>query len=255
MWHRSLLIFGLAFASCEVAAETLATVNGVPVTRERVQQELQLQPELAKQPDADKAMLESLIAGELLVQEAKTLKLDQVEEVKREIEALARQVLANAAVNRRIAEHPVSEDEIKAGYEEFTKANANEYHIRHILVKTEEEARTIRDQIKGSDDFTGQAKQHSLDMANAKQGGEVGWYAPMQVVKPFGDAMAKLQKGEISQPVQTQHGWHIIELLDTRPAKLPSLEESRERITRALAIERINLYITQLRAKAKITRP
>src|SRR5574340_1380993 len=256
MLRSQLVCLGLALVACESAAETLATVNGVPVDRELVQQELKAKSELARQPDADKAMLEKLIAGELLIQDAKANKLDQDDRVKQELAGLSRQVLANAAVNRYLEKHPVSDEEIKSRYEELAKANANEYHARHILVKTEKEAAEIRARIKGSDDFAEQATQHSLDAGNAKLGGDLGWFAPSQLVKPFSEAMTKLQKGEISRPVQTQFGWHVIELLDVRPnSKVPTLEETREYIAKTLASERVDQYIVELRAKAKITRP
>ncbi|PIV80970.1 peptidylprolyl isomerase [bacterium CG17_big_fil_post_rev_8_21_14_2_50_64_8] len=250
-----MLIIGLAAAPLHGFAETLATVNGVPVTREAVNNEWKSNPDFASQPDAEKIVLEKMIAGELLVQDAMKRKLDQSSEVKREIENVTRKILANAAVNRYLSEHPVGDEEIQARYDEFVKNNPTQYHIRHILVKTEAEAKEIRNAIKNSNEFAEQAKQRSIDTESGKQGGDLGWFIPDQVAKPLSDAFVKLAKGEISQPVQTQSGWHVIELVESQPTKLPSLEKTREAIAKELANKHIERYVRELHQKAKITRP
>lgn len=250
-----ILIVGLMAAPLCGFAETLATVNGVPVTREAVDTELKSNPAFANQPDAKKVALEKMIAGELLVQDARKQKLDRSNEVKQEIENVTRKILANAAVNRYLSEHPVGDEEIQARYDEFVKNNPTQYHIRHILVKTEAEAKDIRNAIKNSNDFAEQAKQHSIDTESGKQGGDLGWFIPDQAAKPLAEIFSKLEKGGISQPVQTQYGWHLIELVDSQPTKLPSLEQTREAIAKELANKRIEKYVGELHKKAKITLP
>ncbi|MDO9191142.1 MAG: peptidylprolyl isomerase [Sulfurimicrobium sp.] len=250
-----ILIVGLMAAPLHGFAETLATVNGVPVTREVVNTELKSNPAFANQPGAEKVALEKMIAGELLVQEARKQKLDRSREVKQELENVTRKILANAAVNRYLSEHPVSEEEIQARYDGFIKNNPIQYHIRHIMVKTEAEAKDIRNAIKNSNDFAEQAKQHSIDTESGKQGGDLGWFIPDQAAKSLADTFSKMEKGEISQPVQTQNGWHLVELVESQPSKLPSLQQTREAIAKELASKRIEKFVGELHKKAKISRP
>lgn len=255
MQAKWMLVIGLGLAPLNGLAETLATVNGIPVTRDVVYKEIESNPDWASQPKAEKIVLDKMIAGELLVQDAKKHKLDQSNEVKQEIRDVTRKILANAAVNRYLSTHPVTADEIRARYDSFVKNNQTQYHIRHILVKTEAEAKEIRNAITNSDEFAQQAKLRSIDMESAKQGGDLGWLIPDQMVKPLVDVSEKLSKGEISPPVKTQNDWRIIELVGSQPAKLPSFEQSHEAIAKELSNKRIEQFVGDLHQKAKITRP
>lgn len=248
------IILGL-FVAGHTGAETLATVNGVKISSEMVQEALKSQPDLAKQPDAQNKALDKLISGELLVQEARKEKLDRTAEVKKQIHEATRQIMGNAAINHYLATHPVTEDEIKSRYETWVKDQGLEYHTRHILVMDEDDARAIRARIKNADDFTEEARQHSIDKMNAGKGGDLGWLAAAKLVKPYVDAVSKLKKDEISEPVKTFYGWHIIQLLDTRKGKVPDLKESRQLMIQQLADERIAQYVAELRDRTKITRP
>lgn len=239
--------------SCGTLAEDLANVNGTLITRETLLQEMQANPDLAKQADAEKKLLEKLINGELLVQAAKKQDLENDPQVQKEIAGMLRQILANAATNRHLAQKPISDAEIKAKYEELIKqADKTEYHARHILVPNESEALALKKRLAGGEDFARLARELSQDTANAANGGDLGWFLPSTTVKTFADALQQMKPGEVSAPVHTQFGWHVVELLGSRPASLPTLEQARGNVTRILASQRIDEYIAELRAKADI---
>lgn len=251
-FHGLLAVICFAFSSAALA-EDLASVNGTPITRESLMKELQANPDLAKQADADKKLLEKLINGELLVQAAKKLDLENDPQVQKEIAGMLRQVLANAATNRYLAQKPISDDEIRAKYDELVKqADKTEYHARHILVPNESEALALKKRLAGGEDFARLAGELSQDKANASNGGDLGWFLPSTMVKAFADALQQMKPGEVSAPVHTQFGWHVVELLGSRPASLPTLEQARGNVARILASQRIDEYIAELRTKADI---
>lgn len=250
----TLLIASLALIN-PASAEVLARVNGVPITSEMLQSQLQARPEMAARTGAESMMLDKLISGELLVQEASRLKLEEDPKVKAELEGLRRQVLANAAINRMLSAQPISDDEIKTRYERFAKQNSEEFRVRHILIKDEAEAIALRAKIAGEQDFTEQARAVSLDKANAQNGGDLGWVSPRQVLLEFSQAMLAAPIGKVAGPVQTAFGWHVFWVKEKRPStNLPTLDEIKDRLAKELADERIARYSQSLREKAEITR-
>ncbi len=253
-WKLTMAMLGLAI-SIGVSAKTLVTVNGVPITSQAVQVALNARPAMANEPDAEKAMLAKLVAGELLVQDAQKRGLDQHADVKRQIRDATRQILADAAINQYLARHPITEKDIKTQYDKWAKKDSVDYHTRHILVSTEKEAQAIRDRIKTTDDFAKEAKAYSMDKLSGARGGDLGWISATKLVSQYVDAVRKLKPGEISQPVHTFFGWHIIQLLGTRPDPVPALTTVRQYIIQQVTTKRINAYLAQLRARAQITSP
>ena len=127
-----------------------------------------------------------------------------------------------------------------------------EYHVRHILVATEAEAKDIIAKLKGGAKFEDLAKQ-SKDAGSADNGGDLDWAAPSSFPKVFSDAFVKLQKGQITDtPVQTPNGFHVIKLDDTRAAKLPTLEEVKPQIAEALQQKKLQAYQEEMIKKAKV---
>jgi peptidyl-prolyl cis-trans isomerase C len=127
-----------------------------------------------------------------------------------------------------------------------------EYHVRHILVATEAEAKDIIAKLKGGAKFEDLAKQ-SKDTGSADNGGDLDWAAPSSFPKVFSDAFVKLQKGQVTEtPVQTPNGFHVIKLDDTRAAKLPTLEEVKPQIAEALQQKKLQAYQEELIKKAKV---
>lgn len=151
------------------------------------------------------------------------------------------------------AERAVSDEALKTAYDEkYAKAEpSKEYHAAHILVPTEDEAKAIKAEIDGGKDFAEEAKAKSQDGA-AANGGDLGWFALDQMVKPFADAVAGMKDGEISAPIQTEYGWHIIKLEGTRLAKAPTLDEAREELSGDLRQKAVEDRVTETVAKAKV---
>ena len=131
-----------------------------------------------------------------------------------------------------------------------------EYSARHILVKTEAEANDILAQVRKGSDFAKIAKEKSLDPGSKEKGGDLGWFSPAGMVKPFSDAVTSLKKGEVSTtPVQTQFGWHVIKLVDSRATQVPSYDKVKDGLERTLQQRKLEKMMLDLKAKAKIDVP
>jgi peptidyl-prolyl cis-trans isomerase C len=170
------------------------------------------------------------------------------------MEMLRREQLSKAYLEDYVKTHPVTDAEVKAEYDKAkAAAGGTEYSARHILVKTEDEAKAIIAQLNKKVAFDKLAKEKSLDKGSAKNGGDLGWVLPSNVVKEFGDALQKLKKGETTKaPVKTQFGWHVIKLENSRPVQIPSLDEVKDDIRHQLQQKRARQAITELRDKAKV---
>jgi peptidyl-prolyl cis-trans isomerase C len=149
--------------------------------------------------------------------------------------------------------HPVSDAQLKAEYDRLRAARGDkEYKARHILVEKEEEAKAVIADLKKGKKFEELAKQ-SKDPGSKDRGGELDWNSPSGYVKPFADAMVKLEKGKYTeQPVQTQFGWHVILVEDVRPTKFPAFEEVKPQLTERLQQQAFSKSVADLRAKAKV---
>ena len=142
---------------------------------------------------------------------------------------------------------------LKQEYEALKKRVGNkEYKLSHMLVETEDEAKKVAAELKKGGKFAKVAKANSKDPGSADKGGDLGWSVPSNFVQPFGEAVLKLNKGQVSEPVQTQYGWHIIKLEDTRELKVPGYEELKPNLEKRLQQQAIQKAIEELRSKAKI---
>jgi len=242
----------------------LATVNGENITEKDYQHYLQLR-QTRQEPIADKdkerkIVLDEMVDRVLLSQRAVEQKLDQDPEVYYLLKRLRENVLVQAAIRNMLKEGPVSDDELKARFEkEAANTHKTEYQVRHVLVKTEDEAKTAIKQLKGGANFATVAKQKSIDVQSGKNGGSIGWVNQGMVVPEFFDAVTKLEKGTItSEPVKSDFGWHVIKVEDTRPAKIPTFEQfmadkqTKANFYRRVQDERIEKMVKDLRAGAKI---
>ena len=163
--------------------------------------------------------------------------------------------IINAYIQDYVRNHPVSDDALRKEYENAkTAAGAREYKARHILVKDENEARQIVAQLKKAPaTFEKLAAEKSEDTGSKNRGGDLDWGAPARYVKPFGDALTKLKKGQITDPpVQSQFGWHIIRLDDERATKIPPFEDVRNNIQQQMQQQVVQKMIADLRTKAKV---
>lgn len=162
-------------------------------------------------------------------------------------------ILSDAMVKKFTEKNPVSDADIQAEYDTQIAAMPREYHARHILVKTKEEADSLIAQIKGGKDFAELAKQHSQDPGSAKNGGDLGWFSPSSMVKEFGQAVAQLQNGQMTEaPVQTQYGFHIIKLEESRAPSPPALADVKPQVESLVRNKKIEKYLEELRKTAKV---
>lgn len=250
-----LVVALLVSSALPAMAQNLAVVNGKPVPSSRADMMVK---QMAAQGQKDtpelRAMIkEELINREILVQEADKLGLGTTPDVKAQLEIARQSILIRALVGDYLKKNPVKDADIQAEYDKFrAQASDKEYHARHILVETEDEAKAIIAKLKGGAKFEDLAKQ-SKDPGSASNGGDLDWAAPQAFVKPFSDAMVSLKKGQLLEtPVHTQFGWHVIRLDDVRPAKIPTLEEVKPQITESLQQRKLQAYQQELRTKAKI---
>jgi len=237
------------------ASKPLAVVNGKEIPA--LYGEL-VKREMAKgQPDSpqlDTRVRESLITLELLSRAALDKGLDKEPHLAAALEIRRQDQLAKAYLEDYVKAHPVTDAEIQAAYD---KAKAGpiepEYHARHILVKTEAEAKKLIADLGKKAKFEDLAKKYSKDPGSAKNGGALDWSDRRAFVQEFSDALAGLKKGETTKtPVKTQFGYHVIRLDDTRQPTMPPLDAVRGEIVKQLQQQRIRDAITAARASAKI---
>jgi peptidyl-prolyl cis-trans isomerase C len=233
-----------------------AIVNGVSIPQERVDIRLKaaVQQGQPDTPEIRKAIRDDLINLEVISQAAVKNGLDKQPEIAQQLDLARQSVLAGAFVQDYAKTHPIGDDALKQEYEALkTRVGNKEYKISHILVQTEDEAKKIEADLKKKGaKFAAIAKANSKDPGSKDNGGELGWAVPSNFVQPFGDAVLKLSKGQISEPVQTQYGWHVIKLEDIRDLKVPTFEEMKPNLEKRKQQEEIKNLIEDMRSKAKV---
>lgn len=254
---RSLLL-SLAFAAVPVLAQNVATVNGTAIPSSRVDEmvsQITAQPNGPKDsPELRQKIKDELINREILLQAANKLNLAKNPEVKAQLEIARQSILIRALVGDFVKKHPISDAQVKAEYDRIVKeAGDKEYHVRHILVPTEDEAKAIIAKLKAGGNFEELAKKDSKDPGSASNGGDLDWATPTAFVKPFSDAMVSLKKGQITEtPVKTQFGYHVIKVDDIRPVKIPEMDAVKKQIVEGLEQKKLMAYQEELRKNATI---
>lgn len=167
-----------------------------------------------------------------------------------------RSLLAGEAINT-IAEGAVAEDAVMAKYNElYAPENAQtEYNAVHILVDSEEAALAVKARIEGGEDFGAVAREVSTDTGSGANGGDLGWFTQGMMVEPFEAAVMAAEIGALVGPVQTQFGWHIIRVNESRLQEAPPLDAVRAQIEGELQQAAIEARVAELEAAAAITRP
>ena len=235
---------------------TIAKVNGVAVPRAR--QDLLMQQQGARgMPDNEQTralVRDELINREVLYQEAQRTGVGKKPEVQAQVDMARQEVVVSAYVRDWVRTHPVTDADVQKEYERAkSQAGDKEYRARHILVETEEQAKSLIDELKKGGKFEDLATKNSKDPGSAQRGGDLDWNVPGTYDKQFADALVKLEKGKYTDaPVHTRFGYHIIMLEDVRPVKFPALNEVRQRISQQVTQTRIEELVKSLRAKAKV---
>ena len=251
-------IFGL-ITTLSVQAQSkgvVAKVNGVAIPQSRL--ELMVKASVAQGqqdgPELRKALRENLIAEEILAQEAIKKKLDKDPETIAQLEIARQAVLVRAFQADYIKNNAVSDDTLRKEYEVLkVQMGDKEYKARHILVENENTARDIIASLKKGGNFAKIAVEKSIDDGSKENGGELNWSPPAAYVRPFSEALVKLSKGGMTeQPVQTSFGWHVIQLMDTRPMEVPPFEEVKQNIQQRVLQREFATVVQDLRSKAKV---
>ncbi|MFN4340801.1 MAG: peptidyl-prolyl cis-trans isomerase [Azonexus sp.] len=254
----ALLVAGAIIAAPACAAEkgkAFATVNGQPISQTvynafLAEQKAQGAPD---SPELQAAVKEELVRREILAQEAKKKGLDKNPNIQGQIELAKQAVLIRAFLSEHVKAHPISEAQLKAEYDVIkNNLGSTEYKARHILVEKEEEAKAIIAKLEKGEKFSELAKQ-SKDPGSKDKGGELGWSSPAAYVKPFGEALTKLKKGEYTKaPVQSDFGYHVIQLDDSRPSNPPPFDQVKPQLQQRASQQQIETLVKELRSKAKV---
>ena len=195
-----------------------------------------------------------MIAMELINQEAEKTGLNKDTNYLLKEELARKEMLYNTFLQNYVQKNPISEADIKNAYEQYKKdLGAQEFNAKHILVASEQEAKDIIAELNKGGNFTKIAKDKSKDPGSKDKGGELGWFPANTMVKPFAEALTLLKKGSVSAaPVQTQFGWHVIKLEDTRPLQAPEFDKVKDDLAKTLQQKQLDKLVLDLKAKAKI---
>lgn len=235
--------------------DAIAEVNGVYIAKATL---TELEKEIAERSHGQKfpkeKLVEELIQRELLVQDANKKQLGNSAEIIAQLDSAKKSLLTQADVQNFIKSNPVTDAEIKTEYDaKVAGENGTEYKARHILVKTEDEAKKIIAELDKGGDFAKIANKVSLDGKDTQNGGDLGWFVASQMVAPFSDAVIKLDKGQYTKsPVQTQFGWHVILREDSRAQTPPSLDSVKEQLLPYLQRKKVQDFVEGLRKSAKV---
>ena len=247
---------GAAKSAAAPATGPVATVNGVQIPRNRLDIVVRQQTARGAQ-DSEQLraqVREALINNELLIQEANRSGVAKKAEVQQQIDLTRQEVIANAMVADYIRIHPITDAEVQKEYERAkVQTGDKEYKARHVLVATEEEARSVLADLKKGGKWDEIAQKRSLDEGSRPKGGDLDWNVPSNFDKAFADAMVKLEKGKMTEaPVRSRFGFHVIQLDDVRPVNFPPLAQVNQQTQQRLVGQKVDALIRDLRAKAKI---
>ncbi|MES9831530.1 MAG: peptidylprolyl isomerase [Candidatus Thiodiazotropha sp. DIVDIV] len=244
-------------SSADMDVNTLLTVNGKPVTRAMYslyfQDRMRGVPDAKTSPEMQMGVLNELANILIVAQEAEKSGLLEREDVAASLELLKAKLLTQVAIQEHANTQKPSDEDIQKVYDaDFANQSNTEYKARHILVKEEEEAKSLVKKLDEGSDFAELAKEHSTG-PTGKNGGDLGWFDADQMVEPFSNALATMEKGKYSAaPVQTDFGWHVILLEDSRQSEPPTLESVRGKITTALQQKSLTDYMQGLRDSSEL---
>jgi peptidyl-prolyl cis-trans isomerase C len=245
---------GVAFSAAAADDPVIARVNGVDIKQSDLDfAASEVGPRLANFSAADrrKVLLQYVIESELMAGAGQTDNLDKADSFPGRVKYHGRRALRDAYFDLKIHD-AVTEADAKKIYDEKIgqMKPEQEVHARHILVATEAEAKEVAERLKKGEDFATVAKEKSKDPA--AEGGDLGFFSRGQMLKPFEEAAFALDVGELSEPLQTQFGWHVIKVEEKRDQPLPTFEQVKEGIISQLVQQKAQEVVTGLRNAAKI---
>ena len=236
-------------------SQTIATVNGRAVTKASVDQLIAAVVPAGETitPAIEKRAQTEAVTREILLQEAHRKGLENDPAFKTDMQQLHDAALIRSLMRDYQQQHPVTEAELAAGYEDFKKAvEGTQYHVRHIVVGSEDEAKAVVARLRGGAAFEQVAAELSKDTQTAKSGGDLGWVRPNLLVPDMREALLKLKKGEFTMaPVKTTFGYHIVKLDDAQEAQVPPLSSVKARLEQRLTEMKLAAYRQELVKAAK----
>lgn len=249
------------------AQDNVAVVNGQAIPQARLDAlKSQIEQQAARMgqpvpPEILDQLREEVIAREVFAQEAQRQGLDKTDAYRNKLQLARESILASELFAHYMDEHPVSDKDAQAEYDNLVKAQAEsasgkEYKSHHILVDDEDEAKSIIAELKNGASFEDLAKDKSKDPGSGANGGDLGWASPDSFVPEFSEALKSLDKGQVTEtPVKSQFGYHIIRLDDVRDAKAPEappFDAVKDQIKERLEQQKVAAYQQELRDKAKV---
>ena len=240
------------------ATASVAVVNGVSIPRadydaflKNLLQGKPVPPDLTA--EQKNQVLDELITMELVSAQALKDGVDKDPEVAANLEVLRLRVLSDGESQKFLKGKDPTDAELHAEYDsDIAAMDKTEYHARHILVASKEKAEQLIKKLKGGSKFEDVAKAESTDNSKTS-GGDLGWFTATRMVKPFSDAVKGLKKGETTpEPVQTQYGWHIIKLEETRDVTPPPFEQVKAQVSKNLIQKKLVAYVEDMKKTAKI---
>jgi peptidyl-prolyl cis-trans isomerase C len=253
-FKSSAALIGTLVLPLAVMAQNVATVNGKPVPQARVDALIKTATHGQEAPPELKAQAkDQVVMREIFAQEAEKQGIPNTPDYKAQLDLVRQTVLINTLFQNFVKSHPVSDADAKGEYDKIkAEQSGQEYHARHILVDSEDEAKKLIAQIKAGAKFEDLAKKSSKDTGSAENGGDLDWAKPTAYVPEFSTALQGLKKGQMTDaPVKTQFGYHIIRLEDTRAAQFPSYDEVKDKIKQQMEQVKLQEYQEKLRKAAK----
>ncbi len=235
-------------------AKPVATVNGVAIPQSHYDFMLNQQFAGKSLNDAQrKSLIEALVLREVVVQQALKDGLDKQPEIVAKLEDGRARLLATEWTQRWLDQHPISEEAIQKEYEAWKASqSAQEYKLRHILLKEQAEASALIEQLKQGGDFAKLAQEKSLD-PSGRNGGDLGWATPDKLVGKIKDVVPTLTKGQFGpEPVQTPFGWHVLLVEDIRPVAVTELKDVRQKLEQKLKQQAVSEEFNRLVKSAKV---
>jgi peptidyl-prolyl cis-trans isomerase C len=272
-WHlvSTMAAIGVLLTACDkgqqaaapaaadpAAAPSVAVVNGVAIPRadydaflKNLLQGKPVPPDLTA--EQKNQVLDELITMQLVSTQAVKDGVDKDPEVAANLDVLRMRILSDGESQKFLKGKEPTDAELHAEYDgDISAMDKTEYHARHILVGTKEKADQLIKKLKGGAKFEDVAKAESTDNSKTS-GGDLGWFTATRMVKPFADAVKALKKGETTpEPVQTQYGWHIIKLEETREVTPPPFDQVKAQVTKNLIQKKLVAYVEDMKKTAKI---
>jgi peptidyl-prolyl cis-trans isomerase C len=242
------------------ASPTVVTVNGKAISQKALEayaENLVRRPFEELTPEEREQIKENMVRVELFAQDAEKTGLAKDPDVIAALEAARLQILQQATMKKVSAASTPTEAELRAEYDnQMATMPMVEYHARHIVVSGEDVAMKIIERLKAGQDFAALARQLSTFKETARNGGDLGWFAPNVVDPEFANAVGQLKKGEVTaRPVQTRMGWHVIQLLNTRDRTPPTYESVKDRLAQRVVATRLTRMSDELLKTAKVDPP